>query len=83
MRTLVAGVINSVEASAEVFEFGYQLVHTLGWQVQSKKLDCNQALATRVISAENRPQRACADLMKNPKRTERVRRCNTGSFGLQ
>ena len=56
----------------QLLEFCHELMDTLGGQVQSVQLDRNQTLAPRVISAKYRPKRACTNLMKNPKRSERV-----------
>jgi hypothetical protein len=45
-------------------------MHALGRQIQFEELDRNQTFASRVISAEYRPKRACTNLMENPKRSE-------------
>jgi hypothetical protein len=53
-----------------LLEFGDELVHSFGRQIQFEELDRNQTFPPRVISAEYRPKRACTNLMENPKRSE-------------
>jgi len=58
-------------------------MHALGRQIEFEELDCNEAFPLRVVSAEDRAQRPCPDLMKNTKRSERVWRRSAGWFRVQ
>ena len=64
-------------------ELSHQPVDTLGRQIELEQLDGNQMLAARIIRAKHRPERPRSNLMKNPKRPERVRRRGAGSFRVQ
>ena len=65
------------------FEFGDQLMDTLGRQVESEDFDGNQAIALRFVRAKHRTQSAGTDLMKYPKWTEGVWRGGAGNFRVQ
>ena len=67
----------------KLLERGDELMHALRRQIEAKELDCNEALALRVISAEHRTQRPCTHLMKNTKRSERVWGRSAGWFRVQ
>jgi len=64
-------------------ELGDQLMHALGRQVELEQLDRDQPFPRCVVGPENGTERAGADLMKNTKRSERVRKRTTRSFGVQ
>ena len=67
----------------ELLEFGDEPVHAVRRQIEFEELDCNEALALCVISAKDRTQGPCTDLMKNTKRPERVWRRRPDSFRVQ
>ena len=67
----------------EALEPGHELMPALGRQVECEQLDGHQPLARRIVRAKHRPQRPRTNLMKNSKRSERVRRRSASSFGVQ
>jgi len=58
-------------------------MHALRRQIEREQFDGDQAIALGIVRAEQRPQGPRADLMKNTKRTERVRGRRPGSFRVQ
>src|SRR3954453_23372089 len=67
----------------EAFELGNELMHALGRQVEVEQLDGDEALARRVVRAKHGAQRPGANLMKNTKRSERVRERTARRFRVQ
>ncbi len=64
-------------------ELGDELVNALGRKVELEQLDRDQPFARRVVRAKHWSQRAGANLMKNTKRSERVRERSASSFRVQ
>jgi len=60
-----------------------ELTHALRGQVEPEKFDGNRRGAARIGRAEYGTQRPGADLMKNPKGSERVRWRGAGGFRVQ
>src|SRR5262249_16878426 len=60
-----------------------ELVHAFGRKIELEELDGDEALARRVVCPEHRTQRAGAYLMKNTKRSERVRERSARCFRVQ
>ena len=67
----------------QALQFGNQLVHALGGQVESEELDRDRTVGHCVVRAEDRAERPCSDLMKNAKPPERVRWCTARRLGVQ
>ena len=64
-------------------ELLHQLVHLFGREVEPKQLNSDEALATCIVAAEDGAERSSADLMKNLKWPERVRRRSAGGVRVQ
>jgi hypothetical protein len=64
-------------------QLGHEPVHAIGREIESEELDGNQLVLVGIVGTKHRTQSACADLMKNAKRTERPRIRSTGSFRVQ
>jgi hypothetical protein len=54
----------------QLFELAQQRGGLFGRNVEAEDFDCNEAVAGRIVRAEDGTERACADLMENPKRPE-------------
>ena len=67
----------------QAFELGNELVSALGRKVELEELDGYQPLARRIVRAKYRPQRSCANLKKNPKRSERIGRRSSSRVSVQ
>ena len=55
----------------------------VGRQVELKQLDRGEPVLVRIVGAEDRSQRASANLVEHAKRTERVWRRGAGRFRVQ
>jgi len=64
-------------------ERGDQLMNPFGRQIELEQFDCDESFAVRVVRPEDGPKSPRTDLMKNTKRSERVRRRSAGSFRVQ
>jgi hypothetical protein len=64
-------------------ELGDELMDALRREIEPEQLDRDEPLARRVICAKHRSQRPGANLMKNTKRSERVRERSARSFRVQ
>src|SRR5438128_1234067 len=60
-----------------------ELMHTLGWQVESEKFDGDKSIALRIVGTEDRTEYAGSNLMKNAKWTEGIVGCGASGFRLQ
>jgi hypothetical protein len=60
-----------------------ELMNALRWEIELEELDCNQPLALSVISAKHGSERACTNLMENPKWSERVWSRRADRFRVQ
>ena len=60
-----------------------QLMDPLGRQIELEELDGDEPLVLRIVGAKHRSKSPRTDLMKNAKRSERVRRRSAGSFRVQ
>ena len=58
-------------------------MHPVRRQVETEKLDGDEAVALGVESAKHRTERSGANLMQNPERSKRVRRRGAGSIRMQ
>jgi hypothetical protein len=58
-------------------------VNLLGGQGEAKELDGDELVLLRAVGPENGTKRACSNLMKNTKWTERLRVRRAASFRLQ
>jgi len=67
----------------QLFELSDEPMDAIRRQIEREQLDCNEPFAVCVISAEDRTQRPCTNLMENPKRSERVWGRRAGSFRVQ
>ena len=67
----------------QTLELGAELVHAFGRQIEREEFDRDKPLTLRVVRAIHRSEGSRADLMKNTKRSERVRRRSAGSFRVQ
>ena len=67
----------------EPFEFGDELMHALGWQVELEKFDGDKPIAIGIERPKHGSQCAGANLMENPERTEGVWRRITRSVRVQ
>jgi hypothetical protein len=67
----------------ETLEQPDELMNALGTNIEFEEFDRDNAIALDVVAAKHRPQRACTDLMKYSKRTERIWRRRARSFRVQ
>jgi len=67
----------------QLFEFGDELVHTLGRQIETEELDGDEPIAVRFVRAQHRAQRTRTDLMKHAKWTEGIGGRRADSFRVQ
>jgi hypothetical protein len=56
------------------FELLDEEMQALGWQIEAKQLDRNEAIVAGIVRSKDRTERSCSDLMENPERSERVGR---------
>ena len=64
-------------------QLGHELVRPLGRRIQREHFDGNQTLACRIVGAEDRTQRARANLMQDSERSEGVRGDIASSVSVQ
>jgi hypothetical protein len=64
-------------------QLDHELLRALGRDVERKQFDRNRTVGIRIVRAEDRPERAGADLMKNSKPPERVRGRSARRVGVQ
>jgi hypothetical protein len=67
----------------QALEFSDELMHALGWKVEPKHFDRDEAIAIRVERMKHGSQCAGANLMENPERTEGFWRRRTRSVRVQ
>jgi hypothetical protein len=67
----------------QLLQVGNEPVNPLGRQVEVEDLDGDELVFLGAVRAENRAERACSNLMKNTKWTERLRVRRAASFRLQ
>ena len=67
----------------QLLEFGDELVRALRRKIEPEQLDRDETILFRLIRAKHGTERARADLMKNAKWTESVRRRRAGSVRVQ
>jgi hypothetical protein len=66
----------------QTLELGHQLVQPLRRHIEPQDFDRDQPSSIGVVGAKDRTERSGTDLMKDPERSERVRR-GAGSFRMQ
>jgi hypothetical protein len=64
-------------------ELGNELVQPLRRHIQAQDLDRDQPRAVGIVRTKDGTERSGTDLMKDPERSERVRRLGAGSFRMQ
>ena len=67
----------------QLVELGDELMDALGWQVEPKELDGDDAIGLRVPRPVDRTERPGANLMENAERSEGVRWRGAGSVRVQ
>jgi hypothetical protein len=58
----------------QALQFRDDLVHAFRREVEREDFDRDEPIAFRIERTKNSAKRSCTNLMKNPKRTEGVRR---------
>jgi len=67
----------------ETVEVRAELMNTLGTNIEFEEFDRHDAVVLDVVTAKHGAERPGTDLMKDPKRTERIWRCRARSFRVQ
>jgi hypothetical protein len=67
----------------QLVELGDQTMDAVGRHIEPKQFDGDESIAIRIVRTKDRSQCASADLMENPKWTERLSRRATVSFRVQ